>query len=142
MCAAASYSELKAKLRTAPPGERPEGAKEFDEHQVDQMRDRQVYYRMWTDSMSGEVLTIMQDGSGQAKYRTVSPVRPRSSTAWCPQLLPGCLMEEDVQRSRVWRRLLGKEAVVVETLDFGRGAAGAMSEDPPPHHEISQPRLF
>jgi hypothetical protein len=135
-------SELKAKLRSAPPCERHQWAKQFDEHQDDQMRDRQVYYRMRAASMSGDVLTIMQDGSDQAKYRIVRTTRPPKEFdgLWCPKLkLLGSLahghvacfwlMEEDVQRS-------GPDATlesIMTTIELARRRCKASGQRLPRH---------
>ena len=106
-------SELKAHMREASGvEERVHWGKKFDEHQDDQMRDRQVYYKMREASRKGDVLCIMQDGSDQAKYRLVRTPRPPKDMAdlWCPQMKllgslahgwVGCfwILEDDMHRS-------------------------------------------
>lgn len=135
-------SELKAKLRSAPAADRARWAKQFDEHQDAQMRDRQVYYRMRADSINGDVLTIMQDGSDQAKYRIVRTTRPPKEFdgLWCPRLKllgslahghVGCfwLMEEDVQRS-------GSDATlesIMTTIELARRQCKASGRRLPRH---------
>jgi len=135
-------SELKAKMRSAPSCQRPHWAKEFDQHQDDQMRDRHVYYRMRADSMNGEILTIMQDGSDQAKYRIVRTTRPPKEFdgVYCPRLkLLGSLahghvacfwlMEEDVQRS-------GSDATlesIMTTIELARRRCSKAGKPLPRH---------
>jgi hypothetical protein len=80
-------SELKAHMREASGvEERVHWGKKFDEHQDDQMLDRQVYYKMREASRKGDLLCIMQDGNDQAKYRLVRTPRPPKDMAdlWCP----------------------------------------------------------
>ena len=106
-------SELKAHMRQASGvEERVHWGKKFDEHQDDQMRDRQVYYKMREASRKGDLLCIRQDGSDQAKYRLVRTPRPPKDMAdlWCPQMKllgslahgwVGCfwILEDDMHRS-------------------------------------------
>jgi len=106
-------SELKARMRHAVGAEeRVYWGKKYDEHQDDQMRDRQVYHRMREASRRGDALCIMQDGSDQSKYRLVRTPRPPKDMdgIWCPRMKwlgtlahgwVGCfwLLEEDVHRS-------------------------------------------
>jgi hypothetical protein len=112
-CVCNSCSELKAKIRTAANAqERVHWAKKYDEHNENQMSDRQIYYKVREQSRRGQVVCIMQDGSDQSKYRIVRVVEtPKEfEGAWCPRMkllgswahgYIGCfwLLEEDVQRS-------------------------------------------
>lgn len=60
----------------------------YMQHQKDQRADRAVYYRMRGLSLAGQALTIMQDGSDQAKYRLVRVTKPPKSLdmAACPRV--------------------------------------------------------
>jgi len=106
-------SELKAKMRTASTAtERICWAKQYDQHQDDQMQDRLVYYRAGEAGRKGEFLCMIIDGSDQAKYRIVRTTRaPKEFDGlYCPRMkllgslchgVVGCfwLIEDDVKES-------------------------------------------
>ena len=99
------------KRTTTTPDERAAAVHAYNEHQRDQMMDRQIYYKMRGLSARGNMLTIIQGGSDQAKYRIVRTVRaPKELEAksqaapkmkllgsWCRNAFAGFwFVEEDV----------------------------------------------
>ena len=103
------------------PDERAAAVHAYNEHQRDQMMDRQIYYKMRGLSARGSMLTIIQGGSDQAKYRIVRTARaPKELEAnsqaapkmkllgsWCHNAFAGFwFVEEDVPTPRTlqWSR--------------------------------------